>query len=100
MHQTPAGLQALPIAAIDSTLTFTGSGASGQRGAIDGNLDTAAADPGGFNIGTVLTIWLRSPSEVSGLRILSAGQYGIENPGTLRIACEQDGSRELGLLEL
>jgi hypothetical protein len=100
MHRAPVNLHLLPIAAIESTLTFNRLGAAGERAAIDDNVDTSAADPGGFHPGSVITIRLRSVADVYGVRILSARAYGIEKPGTLRAVCDQDGGGEIGQLAL
>ena len=88
----PDGLVMLPVGGIHSTLTFIGSGASGQHAAIDGDSETAAADPKGFNAGTFITLELETPADVAGLRILSAHQYGVALASAFRARCGDDGT--------
>ena len=101
MQRTPGTLKVLPITGIHSTLVFTGVGARGERAAIDGDLMTWTADPAGFHRGTFVSVAVRSMADISGVRILSAPDYGIGAAGTLRVTCDKDRTfREVANLSL
>jgi hypothetical protein len=101
MATVPAGAVSLAIARIHSTLTFTEAGAGGERAAIDGDLKTWAADPDGFHRGTAIGLSLQYSGDVTGIRILSARDNGIEAPGTMKVSCDPDGHlREVATLNL
>jgi len=95
----PDGLALIPIDEIHSTLTFNGLGASGERAAIDGDPQTAAADPRGFNADTAVTLHFAEPREAVGVRVLTARQYGVTTAVTLGVHCDENGaSRRVGTI--
>jgi hypothetical protein len=93
MGHVPAVLTTVPIEGIRSTLTYTGNGARGERAAVDGNLLTSAADPKGFHNETRIDLSLGKIVDISGVRILSAKDYGIEIAGTMRVSCDTGDGR-------
>ncbi|MDP1571586.1 MAG: hypothetical protein Q8L86_16450 [Vicinamibacterales bacterium] len=97
----PEGMAGLRVSDIRSTLTFGYLGALGQQASVDGDMATAAADPGGFNRGTTIELHLEAPATVTGLGILTAREYGVALAARLAIVCDIDGVlRPLGEIEV